>query len=163
MLLGILSDSHGRHLVVRRAIKLLDSLGVGHLIHCGDVGGMEVFDEMVGRECTFVWGNTDQPCPSLEAYLDGVGIRVPDGVPKLLEFDGKRLAVFHGHEREFSSAPYALDVDYILHGHSHQARDDSLNGTRLINPGALHRANPKTVATLDTRTDELAFHRILQA
>ena len=70
------------------------------------------------------------------------------------------LPIYHGHERGFRDAPYRLDVDYIFHGHSHQIRDEQLDGVRIINPGALCRANPKTVATLDTETDQLTFHKI---
>ena len=77
-----------------------------------------------------------------------------------IELGGKRFAIFHGHERGFENAPYTLDVDYILHGHSHVARDETLNGIRIINPGALHRARPKSFATLETSTDELLFYEL---
>ena len=160
MLIGILSDSHGRDRVVRRALALFDRLGVKHVIHCGDVGGAEVFDELVGRPCTFVWGNMDFPDDGLRAYLESVGIDAPTGVPTRRALDGKRFAVFHGHEPGFDAAVSSLDVDYLLHGHTHIARDERFNGKRIINPGALHRAREKTVATLDTRSDALAFHVI---
>jgi predicted phosphodiesterase len=47
--------------------------------------------------------------------------------------------------------------DYLLHGHSHLTRDERVGRTRIINPGALHRAREKTVALLDTATDALKF------
>jgi hypothetical protein len=38
-------------------------------------------------------------------------------------------------------------------------KDDRRNGrVRVINPGALYRASPKTVATLDLKADELRYH-----
>ena len=160
MLIGILSDSHGRHLPVREAVALFDRLSVEHIIHCGDVGGMPVFEELAGRTCTFVWGNTDLPPPGIEAFLERVGIPEPTDVPTTLRLAGKTLAVFHGHERGFERAPRGWDVDYILHGHTHEARDERIGATRFINPGALHRANPKTVATLDLTSDELTFYEI---
>ncbi len=160
MLVGILSDSHSRHLPVRQAMALFDKLGVGHVIHCGDVGRAEVFDELVGRPCTFVWGNMDVPDGGLAAYLQTVGIRPPDGVPVRLTLDGKTFAVFHGHERGFNRAIDTLDVDYILHGHTHIARDTRRKRTRIINPGALYRARRRTVATLDTDADQLTFYEI---
>jgi len=160
MLIGIISDSHGRHLAVREAMKLFDGLGVGHVIHCGDVGSAEVFDELVGRPCTFVWGNMDDPPAGVEAYLQTVGIRPPVEVPTILELGGKRFAVFHGHERGFKRAANTLDVDYVLHGHTHTPRNDLVNGKRIINPGALTNARRVTVATLDTVIDEVTFHEI---
>ena len=160
MLIGILSDTHGQHLAVRRAVALFDQLGVEHIIHCGDVGGETVFDELVGWRCTFVWGNMDRRPGRLLGYLDNVGIPVPAEMPTMIELGGKRFAIFHGHEPSFARAAINLDVDYILHGHTHAPRDETLNGKRIINPGALHRVHRRTVATLETVSDELTFHEI---
>ena len=160
MLIGVLSDSHGRHLAVRRAVELFDRLGVEHIVHCGDVGGTHVFDELVGRECTFVWGNTDDRGDGIEEYLRTVALREPLEVPTILQLDGKTLAVFHGHEHGFRRALRELEVDYILHGHTHVAASERVGTKRVINPGALCRARPTTVATLDLATDELIFHEI---
>ena len=157
MLVGILSDSHGRHLRVRRAMSLFREAGVRQVIHCGDVGGGDVFEEVVGIPFAFVWGNTDDAWGGLSTYVEGLGLAVPHEVPTRLSLDGKTFAVFHGHEPGFGTAEASLDVDYLLHGHSHEARDDRRGGTRIINPGALHRAREKTVAILDTETDDLQF------
>jgi putative phosphoesterase len=146
--------------MVRKAMALFDSLGVTQVLHCGDVGGMDVFDEMAGRKVAFVWGNTDEPEAGAEAYLHTVGIAPPREVPVRLECDGKRIAMFHGHEEGFARALRALDVDYLFHGHTHVARDEKFSGKRVINPGALHRAARKTVATLDTVTDCVTFHEV---
>ena len=160
MLIGILSDSHGRHLLVRGAMALFDDLGVEHVIHCGDVGGNEVLDELVGKPCSFVWGNMDSPTGAQEAYLGAVGIAPPRGIPIRLTLGGKTFAVFHGHERGFEAAVASLDVDYILHGHTHAPRDETVGGKRIINPGALHRARRRTVATLDTAANRLTFYEV---
>jgi len=160
MLIGILSDSHGYHLPVRKALACFDAMGAEHLIHCGDIGGQEVFDELVGRALTFVWGNTDIFDGSTLAYLEAVGLQAPAPPPATLTLDGKRFAVFHGHENGFEAAPSRLDVDYICHGHSHLRRDEHIGTVHIINPGALHRARVLTVATLDTATDKLTFHTI---
>ncbi len=160
VLVGILSDSHGHCSRVRRAAALFEKLGVEHVIHCGDVGGEGVFSELLGKPLTFVWGNTDLMDRRLFAYLEGVGLAIPESIPARVELDGKHFAVFHGHEGGFHHALGHLDVDYLCHGHTHMARDDRAHGKRIINPGALTRATPTTVATLDTSTDELTFHRI---
>ena len=157
MLIGILSDSHGRHRAVRAALELFDELRVTHVIHCGDVGGMGVFDELVGRACTFVWGNTDTMGAGTRAYLRTVGLEPPQAVPTRLELAGRRIAVFHGHEREFSRYHANASLDYIFHGHTHQRRDELIGKVRIINPGALHRAAIKTVATLNLDTGKLTI------
>lgn len=160
MLIGILSDSHGRVAHVREAVALFDGLGVQHVIHCGDVGSADVFDELVGKSLTFVWGNMDFPDDGLLAYLDTVGLAIPNGVPARLSLEGKTFAVFHGHEPGFGQATASLDVDYLLHGHTHVARDERRGQTRIINPGALHRVRRRTVATLDLDADKLLFHAL---
>jgi hypothetical protein len=160
MLIGILSDSHGHRGPVRAALELFERLEVQHIIHCGDVGGTPVFDEFVGRPVHFVWGNTDVASPGIDAYLKSVGLPAPPAPPLVLELAGKRILVFHGHERNFEKALDAADADYLLHGHTHKRRDERIGKMRIVNPGALQRAIPKTVATLDLNTDTLTFHKI---
>ena len=50
--------------------------------------------------------------------------------------------------------------DYLLQGHTHVKQDIRVGRMRIINPGALHRANPKTVALLDTAADAVEFLEI---
>ncbi len=160
MRLGILSDSHGRHEMVRRAVGLFDEHGVEHIVHCGDVGGMGVFDELVGRSCRFVWGNCDHPDAAIMRYLKTVGIPLPEAVPLRFELSGKRFAVYHGHEREARHMEALDDVDYVLHGHTHARRDERAGRVRIINPGALFRARPASVAILEVVDDRLEFFEL---
>ena len=159
MIVGVMSDTHGHVLAAREAIELFERAGVGHVIHCGDVGGEEVFGELMGRPVTFVWGNTDTPNDGIVAYLRATGFTLPDGVPARIELGGKRFAVVHGHESQFRLCK-KLDVDYVLYGHTHEADVEVLDGKCFVNPGALFRANPKTVATINTETSEIQFHEI---
>jgi len=155
-----MSDSHGRVRAVAEAIRRFDELGVEYVIHCGDVGGDGVMQLLAGRPCTFVWGNTDEPDRELLAYVEELGLPLPGEPPAVLELEGKRLAVFHGHEPNFPAALAHLPVDYLFHGHTHIRRDERIANKRIINPGALHRANPRTFATLETETDELTYYKV---
>lgn len=160
MLLGILSDSHGDVAAVRRALNIFDKLGVELLVHCGDVGGQDVFAEFVGRSFRFVWGNTDVPTHGLRAFLNSVALPLPESSPLMLLQGGMRIAVFHGHEPAFPTAHRHLKTNYIFHGHTHVARDENMGNVRVINPGALHRAPVKTVASLETESNKVQFHQI---
>jgi hypothetical protein len=161
MILGILSDSHGHPRPVRAAVELFDRLGVEHIIHCGDIGGVEVLDELVGHSCTMVWGNTDVVDGAVLAFLQAADLPAPAPGPASLTLAGNSIAVFHGHERGFEAACALMRLDYIFHGHTHQWRDERIGKTRIINPGALHRTRMKTVATLDLDTDQVTFHTIV--
>lgn len=156
MLIAILSDSHGRVDNVRQALELLAPFSPSAYFHCGDVGGEDVLALFAGLPLHFVWGNTDAPSGGTRAFCETVGLPLPDG-PVRITLDGKSIAMFHGHENAFSREIRAPRTDYIFHGHTHEKTDYRIGRTRVINPGALHRARVKTVATLDLAADELRF------
>lgn len=157
MILGILSDSHGRAERTVRALTLLDEKGAAAFVHCGDIGGEDVLIALAGRNVWFVWGNCDYTDASMNRYVRSLGLPLPNAVPLRIDLDGNGIAVFHGHEREIDRFD-ATQFDYVLHGHTHVRRDERIGQTRFINPGALHRAAEHTVATLDLSSDSLAFH-----
>ena len=159
MLIGLLSDSHGDAAAVRRAFELLDELGAEAFFHCGDVGGQSVLDQFVGRRIWFVWGNTDWAGPGTKTFLETTGLPLPR-VPLRVRLAGKAIAMCHGHERAFVKLSRSPDCDYLLSGHTHVRSDTRVGSCRLINPGALRRARPKTVATVDLARDALTFHEI---
>lgn len=156
MKLGILSDSHGRVAMVRQALRTLDEAGAEALVHCGDVGGVDVLDELADRRVWFVWGNTDDPMPSWRAHVAALGLSWPEG-PLHLTLDGRRIGVYHGHERSFREALRDCRYDYLFHGHTHQSDDYHEGIMRIVNPGALYRVAVPTVALLDLAADELRF------
>lgn len=159
MILGILSDSHGDAQVTSRALELLRGRGAEMFIHCGDLCGTAVLDVLAGLNCLFVWGNCDHPDAALKKYVRDIGLPLPVG-ELTLELAGKPIAVFHGHEGGFPSAVESGRFDYVLHGHTHRYADTRVGRTRVINPGALFRAKPHTVATLDVAADTVCFLRL---
>ncbi len=156
MIIGILADSHGDAEMTARAVELLERRGAEKLLHCGDLCSESVLDELAGHDCTFVWGNCDQPDDSLRHYAAALGLTLPQW-PIRIEVDGKRIGLCHGHEHGFITARREAGLDYLFHGHTHSPSDYRENGCRIINPGALYRAEPLTVALLDLATDELTF------
>jgi len=156
MKLGILSDSHGRLYPVQRAIATLEAAGAVAFAHCGDVGGPDILHEFIGRKLWFVWGNTDAPHAAWRVEIETLGFDWPQ-VPCEFTFGGRRFGLFHGHEQGFNSAMRSAPYDYLLHGHTHERRDERIGTMRVINPGALHRTASKTVAILDTENDHLEF------
>lgn len=159
MILGIMSDSHGDAAATARAIQVLESSGATQLIHCGDICSESVLDEFAGHNVTFVWGNCDSPTPQLRQYVETLGLKWPIA-PVELDIDGKKIAVFHGHERGFESAIESGRYDYVFYGHTHRYADEMAGKTRMINPGALYRAGVKTVALVDLPRGAVTFLRI---
>jgi putative phosphoesterase len=173
VILGLLSDTHGRYERTAVAIALLERLGAEAFVHCGDVGGEAVFEQFAGRRAWFVWGNTDFPSAALERYVESLGLTLPPVSPLQIEIDGREIAVYHGQERHFHHIIRKIQdhdlaafrkltggVDYIIHGHTHRASHVRIDHVQLINPGALERARPHTVATLDVAHDALEFWHV---
>lgn len=161
MIIGILSDNHGYIEPVVQAVEIFRSVGADAAFHCGDIGSLETLrvlrDGM--KHCWFVWGNTDHPEPDWIDIVTGMGLHWPNG-PVVVMLDGKRIALAHGHEWQAAAIRNDPSIHYVLTGHSHRRQDLRAGGTRLINPGALHRTPILTVATLDLITDELMFHEV---
>jgi len=158
MILGILGDTHGRVPAMAAAVKLLQSAGAEYFIHTGDVGSTGVIDHLAGLPSAFVFGNNDWDRMELSRYADKLGVQC-FGNHADLTLAGKRIAAIHGDDYRLKKKLLdSQQLDYLFHGHTHIRNDEMFGRTRIINPGALHRAVPKTVATLNTVTDALKFH-----
>jgi len=157
MLVGILSDTHDHVAPTTTALNLLRQAGAEYYIHCGDVGGTAIFDLLAGLPLAFVWGNTDYDRVELQGYAESLQLTCHDELAEL-ELGGAHIAVTHGDNahvlRQIISG---RKHQYLVHGHTHVARDQVLNGLRWINPGAVHRSPRPSVAVLDTVTEKLRF------
>jgi hypothetical protein len=151
---GLLSDSHGRAERTARAVDALLAAGADTLIHAGDIETDEVLDCLAGHNAYVVWGNCDWDQAGLERYARDIGIAV-HGDAGEVTVDGVRIAFTHGHLPAAMRSAMASGAAFLVHGHTHERRDEVVDGVRIINPGALHRARPFTVALLTPRTGQL--------
>jgi putative phosphoesterase len=97
MRIGILSDTHDKADMAAAAIKLLRKAGAEFYIHCGDVGGQRVLDELAGLPVALVWGNNDFDRRALTKYGERLGIDIHDRLAEL-QLGGKKFAVTHGDD-----------------------------------------------------------------
>lgn len=152
MIIGLISDTHG-HLrpAVRRRFR-----GVGAILHAGDVGDAGVLRELEEvAPVTAVWGNTDNA-------------ELRSSLPEVARFElgGKRFAVLHGHQllgltAEELAAAFP-EADIVVHGHTHQPREDRATGKLILNPGAAgpprHGLRPSVATlTVDAAGDSVRF------
>ncbi|QDU71609.1 Calcineurin-like phosphoesterase superfamily domain protein [Mucisphaera calidilacus] len=142
---------------------MLVDAGAEMLLHLGDVGTVEVIDALAevdeaGEriEAHLVFGNTDWDLETLRRYAEGLGVAVAHPAGRL-ELKTGLLYFCHGHQPEVMKAGLREGARYLCHGHTHRTLDTVQGPTRIINPGALFRAETYTVALLDTDTDELEF------
>jgi len=155
MQIGILSDSHGRHASVERALAILQARQVNTVLHCGDIDDADTVWLFHGFTAHFVFGNCDHERASLRQAVYGIGETLYEPFGRL-ELDGVRIAFLHGDDsRLLYDLEHSGDYDFVFHGHTHVAAERQTGPTRVVNPGALHRANPKTLAVLDLATRKI--------
>ncbi len=142
--IGLLSDSHGEVARTRRAVELLASRGAHCFVHCGDFEDPRCLDSLAGLDAHICFGNCDDPA-DYEEYARALGIRVhhPTGH---LTVDGATISFMHGDDSDALDLEIAGGVAWLFHGHTHEASDLVQAGTRVVNPGALYRATPFSVA-----------------
>ncbi|MBX3372451.1 MAG: metallophosphoesterase family protein [Phycisphaeraceae bacterium] len=165
-LVGVLSDSHGRWRITRRAISRLVEHGAGTFIHLGDLESEAVLEELAGLDARVVFGNCDSDESQLRAHAARLGIRIEHpasvlALPRDVAAPGApatiRIAFTHGHLPGCVDALLASRPEYLLLGHSHRMRDERHGPTRIVNPGALFRADRYTVALIDPQADQVRF------
>lgn len=159
---GLLSDSHGDGPTTARAVETLLAHDAQVLLHLGDIETVSVIDALaIGERAPvrLVFGNCDWDAAALATYARGLGIHVDDPAGSIDTPRG-RLVFCHGHQARELRWAMADGVAYLCHGHTHVITDRREGATRVINPGALHRAAEYTVALLDAERDELTVHRI---
>jgi putative phosphoesterase len=155
MKIGIVSDSHGRVDNVEMALSILGEKGAQTVIHCGDIDDASSVRLFAGWDAHFVFGNCDNDYESLKAAIREIGAKLHDAFG-ILEIEGYKIGFTHGHlDSPMRHLKQRGDLHYIFYGHTHQPDEFLLGSTRIINPGALHRASPKTFALLDLKTGEL--------
>lgn len=149
MRLGIVSDSHGHVELTRPAVRMLESLEVDAVLHCGDIGTMDVVRLFTQWPTHFVFGNCDEEMDRFAVAIEKAGQRC-HGLFGSLEFDGIRVALLHSHERwRFRNAIESGEYQLVCYGHTHVAAVDRHGDTLVVNPGALYRANPHSIAVVD--------------
>ena len=137
----VLSDSHGRPGALRQAIEAENPHAVLFLGDgLSDAEKMReeyptLFIEIVPGNCD--WGSLDEP-------------------ERLIELDGVRLLLMHGHTRgvKYSgmNAYYAakeMGADVLLYGHTHRPMVDYDGTLYTMNPGSIRYAGTYGVLLLE--------------
>ena len=152
MEIAIISDTH----IPSRASEIPPAFEqrirqADHVIHAGDFdteGALSNIQAMAS-DLTAVRGNTD-----------------PDvGLPRVatVEWGGVEFVVTHGTGSRRNYEPMIAatvrehaqrDTAVGVSGHTHQLRDTTYEGVRLLNPGSVTGAAPATEATMMTATAE---------
>jgi putative phosphoesterase len=157
MRIGIVSDTHSRYGTVEKALALLRQRDVACVLHCGDIEDVATVRLFLGIPTHFVFGNCDHDRTELREAIRvcGATLHEPFGD---LELAGRKVAFIHSDDKRlFHDLERSDHFDYLFYGHTHHAEEHRAGKTRVINPGALHRARPKTFVVLDPEKGELEW------
>lgn len=138
----IFSDSHGSAANMREALSRNRGTRLDGIIFLGDgLQSAQLLAEEEGLTLYSVAGNCDF----------GVDAAKKDTYEKLLDFDGVRVLIVHGHKFMVKSTSdivnnYARSIgaDLVLYGHTHRRADNFDSGDETRKP--LHSFNPGSIA-----------------
>ncbi|MFB6121044.1 MAG: YfcE family phosphodiesterase [Halobacteriaceae archaeon] len=162
MRVGILSDTHDNVEAIRAATDLFAQQDVVEVVHCGDLVAPPVVDFFEGFTLHAVIGNNDGELDGLDRAIRSLGgDSALHGRFADLEFDGVRVAVLHGEDRDHVEEVATGDYDVVCYGHHHEAERHEVGDTTVLNPGAHFPTVPdseRSVAVLDTVAEAVEFH-----
>jgi hypothetical protein len=149
MRIGVVSDTHGHLGNTRKAVAMLGDQKVEQVLHCGDIGSADVIPLLDGWPVHYVFGNCDHDAAALTKMIE-LANQVGHGLFGDIALAGRRIALIHGHEhRRFRDAIASQEYDLVCYGHTHVPEQHFEGKTLVVNPGALYRANPCTLAVID--------------
>lgn len=146
-MIAVISDSHVPGRAPEIPEQFMDILEEAErVVHCGDFETRDVFEEIDERadEIVAVKGNCDRfNLPNSEVFTRE---EVSFGV-----YHGTGIQPRGDHETLLKIAEKDLDVDILLHGHTHHQEAVRKDGKLLLNPGSCTgvgggsstRGNPK--------------------
>lgn len=159
-LVGIVSDTHEDVRMIVRAVNIFKQRAPALVIHCGDIISPPVLERFAGLPMKLVYGNNDGERAGLKKKCADLGF---DEIEDTLtfEFAGKSFFVNHGTRASvIEQAASDQAYDYVLHGHTHEKRNEQRGRTRIINPGALFSADEYTIAFLNPESGEVEYVEI---
>lgn len=156
-LLAVLSDTHGQVAFTQQAARALESWPVAALVHCGDIGSIAVARALLQWPGHYVFGNCDYDRAELRKELLALG-QTCHGEFGSLELAGRRIAFLHGDDQARLDRTIAEGTwDLVCHGHTHRQRHERRGRTLVLNPGALYRAQPHSLAVVELPALEVHF------
>ncbi len=156
MLLGLISDTHGHFRNTLDGLRLLEARGVDQLIHCGDIGSPAI-PGLFSLPSHFIFGNVDQDENELRSSIQDAGHTCHDRFGSL-ELAGTSIAFLHGDDgRRWEATINAGTWDLVCFGHTHRRESRYIGKTLLLNPGAVYRATPHSVALIELPQRQVEF------
>lgn len=159
-MIGVISDTHDNVPNVKKAVKLFEEKNVDFAVHLGDIVAPATVKFFEGIKVKFLQGNCDGDIRLIKKRAEDINGQF---LGRYSEFSikNKKIAALHGDDMNaLSKIINSGDFDYVLHGHTHQTRNEKIGKTRVINPGAHYFMAENTVVLLDVEKDKVEFVKV---
>ncbi len=163
MKIGLLADTHNNLANTLYCLDHFRQLGIGTVIHCGDLTDDSLITKFDGFRLIYTYGNCDKVTSLIDQAVQKLGNQSRSGPFFEDELGGKQVFAVHGDiDGMISAKAQSQHYHYIFHGHTHRRADYIKSTTRIINPGALGGVNieARSFATLDLATDTLKVFQL---
>lgn len=152
MQICVLGDTHGHIEYTTQAIREIEKHNVEVVIHCGDIGHPEIVGLFTGKPTHFVFGNVDHDVADLRMAIEQADLTCHERQGDI-ELGDRRIGFLHGDDGGLLMQMIdSQDFDLICYGHTHEKEVHKEGRTVVLNPGALYRASPHTIAIVDLET-----------
>jgi putative phosphoesterase len=155
LLIGIIADTHDNLPLVDKAVKKLNEMNVGLVLHAGDYVAPFVIPKFKELKAKLigVFGNNDGDRELLKKRFGEYEHLEIRGNFAQIFLGGLKMALLHGDEEEILEALInSQSFDIVVHGHNHKAEVYQKGKTLIVNPGEVcgYLSGKSTIALLDT-------------
>jgi len=155
MLIGLIADTHDNLPMVDKAVKKLNEMNVGLVLHAGDYVAPFVIPKLKELKAKLigVFGNNDGDRELLKKrFNEYKDLEVHGNFAEII-VGGLKIALLHGDEEELLEALInSQSFDIVVHGHNHKTDVYQKGKTLIVNPGEVcgYLTGKSTIALLDT-------------
>jgi putative phosphoesterase len=119
--IGIISDTHG----LLRQVAMDALQGCDVILHAGDVGDQEILDAL----------GEIAPVYAVRGNMDGG--QWAQTLPKTRWVEIGEIMVYLLHDlMKLDLVPQAVGISLVVHGHTHQPKEEHRDGVCYLNPGS---------------------------
>lgn len=136
MLVGVVSDTHNNTKNIEEVIRLFNKKHVDLVIHTGDIACSSALKRFSKLNCDLVgvYGNNDREELGLKEVVEKYNFRFEEP-PLPIIVSEKKIVIFHEPDSINQYLLENINIDLILHGHTHRFRHEDRKGTVIFNPG----------------------------
>jgi hypothetical protein len=163
MKIAVCSDIHDNLVALDTALGDMCTAGAEVLFFCGDFNApftLKSVAEGFPGEVHVVWGNNDGDqwlMTEIAHQVDNVTLH---GIFAEVDLDGYQVAAVH-YPRLGRALAHADLYDLVCYGHDHEAHQERIGRTLLLNPGEMMgRFGPSQYAIVDTVSERATLRSV---